>query len=76
MMGANPNKTDLDLTLDDFMEDRQVVKKLMKENFSAPDKIARMKAENFINSLKIAGFGERNTLWMPDKFNFNPALSQ
>jgi hypothetical protein len=58
------------------MEDRQVVKKLMKDNFSAPDKIARMKAENFQNSLKIAGFGERNTLWMPDKFNFNPALSQ
>lgn len=58
------------------MEDRKVVKNLMKENFSAPDKIAELKAENFTNSLKIAGFGERNSLWMPNKFNFNPALGQ
>ena len=76
MISSNPNTTDLEQNLDDFIEDRQVVKKLMKENFLAPDKIARMKAENFKNSLMIASFGERNTLWMPDKFNFNPSLSQ
>lgn len=45
----------------------------MKENFLAPDKIARMKAENMTNSLMIASFGKRNTLWMPNKFNYNPA---
>jgi hypothetical protein len=32
-----------------------------------------MKAENMANSLMIASFGDRNTLWMPNKFNFNSA---
>lgn len=48
----------------------------MKENFLSPERIEKMKKENFNNSLMIASFGERNTLWMPNKFNFNPTLSQ
>ena len=43
MISSNPNKTDLEQTLDDFMQDRLVIKQLMKETFMSPYQVARIK---------------------------------
>ena len=47
MITSNPNETDLENTILDFMEDRKVTKILFRENLLSEDNLGRMKDETF-----------------------------
>lgn len=47
MITSNPNETDLENTILDFMEDRKVTKILFRENLLSEDNLGRMKDEIF-----------------------------
>jgi hypothetical protein len=70
MITSNPNETDLENTILDFMEDRKVTKILFKQNLLSEENLSRMKNEMFNTSMKIASLGKRQNIWKPNKFNF------
>jgi len=50
MITSNPNETDMENSILDFMEDRKVTKILFKENLLSEDNLSRMKKEMFTTS--------------------------
>lgn len=68
MMETNPNASDMQLTVFDFIQDYLLDKHNFKTNIKNSETINRIKAENKELSTKISAYGPRH-LWMPSKLS-------
>ena len=71
IMTINARDNDEILTVRDVLNEKKLLKQLLKENLLGDENMLRVKKDNLNSSLRVCSFG-RKQIWVQEKFNFKP----